>query len=234
MDGCRATKRFCFQFYICRGSHGADMLNQMTNKSKDIIIKLCKLCWATSLLSIVFVLKRAQHWAGPCPPQRNDFLFESHSCFHYLHQLAQFTWNTKGYLCTLPFASAWLGCGTLSEGIICMRWARMENEPDTCTARCVVQVSGETRFIGHGREEFGVLCFSLRWMLHAWYKTVLLRETDGRLGVNYIYSLWNYFHINISSPDELGDISKMAIMNIVVWLETDLITDSLQWHMHLP
>lgn len=37
----------------------------------------------------------------------------------------------------------------------------MENEPDTCTARCVVQVSGETRFIGHGREEFGVLCFSL-------------------------------------------------------------------------
>lgn len=140
----------------------------------------------------------------------------------------------KRLLCTLPFASAWLGCGTLSEGIICMRWARMENEPDTCTARCVVQVSGETRFIGHGREEFGVLCFSLRWMLHAWYKTVLLRETDGRLGVNYIYSLWNYFHINISSPDELGDISKMAIMNIVVWLETDLITDSLQWHMHLP
>lgn len=70
MDGCRATKRFCFQFYICHGSHWADMLNQMTNKSKDGIIKLWKLCWATSLLSIVFVLKRAQHWAGPCPPSK--------------------------------------------------------------------------------------------------------------------------------------------------------------------
>lgn len=53
------------------------------------------------------------------------------------HQLAQCVGGGSS-------GSSWLLCGTSVRGDICMSWAHTKREPDICTVRCVVQVSGET------------------------------------------------------------------------------------------